>query len=167
MRIVSNVDLPKTFWISIDPKSPVAHLNGTGYLNGTLEYLRFIENPNFDVTTMSQHFLTVTNDYLVEYNAEVARRRISPLLPSRLSAVFAFGRKKDAVAAARDALGHRVRWAGRYPVPNPRDSERFFKRQWELQGSIFGKSRRVIDGRLQAGMRPLCRSSLRPRKRRI
>lgn len=58
MRIVSNVDLPKTFWISIDPKSPVAHLNGTGYLNGTLEYLRFIENPNFDVTTMSQHFLT-------------------------------------------------------------------------------------------------------------
>lgn len=124
MKVVSNVALPKVFWVSIDPDNPVAQLNAVQigtissaafsacgvdqavipkYMQGTLEYLRFVENANADVPVISQHFLTVTNDYLVEYNAEVARRQLDPLLPSRLSAVYAFGRKKDAVAAARRA----------------------------------------------------------------
>ena len=124
MKVVSNVALPKAFWVSIDPENPMAQWNAVQmgtissaafsacgvdqavipkYMQGTLEYLRFVENPNADVPVISQHFLTVTNDYLVEYNAEVARRQLNPLLPSRLSAVYAFGRKKDAVAAARRA----------------------------------------------------------------
>ncbi len=116
--------LPSAFWVSIDPANPIAEWNAlqvgylasaaftacsvdkqvlTKYLDGSLQYLRFVENPEHDVPVMAQHHMSVTNEYLVEHNAEVARRKIDPLLPSRLSAVFAFGTKKDAVIAARSA----------------------------------------------------------------
>ena len=34
-------------------------------------------------------------------------------------------------------LYHSVRWAGRYPVPRPRDGAKYFEQLWKSQGSIF------------------------------
>lgn len=73
------------------------------YVDGRLDYLMFGLNEAFDVGPLSVYTHGLIANYLVEYNAELARRRVNPKLPSRLSAIYAFGRKKDAVRAARRA----------------------------------------------------------------
>jgi hypothetical protein len=117
------VSIPDVYWISIDPSLPIAqhnalrqgHLTSAAwgqtadpafrerYIAGDVDYLRFKPSETFNLMALSPFQMTVTRDYLNEYNAELARRSINPLLPSRLSAIFAFERKKDAQKAARAA----------------------------------------------------------------
>lgn len=62
----------------------------TAYENGTLDYLQFAPNP--DYFGWPTPFVNgITTGYRVEYDAEVGRKHNDPLLPSRLSALYAFG----------------------------------------------------------------------------
>lgn len=118
-----DLTLPDAFWISVDPELPFAVWNKdigvytsaawttasvdpsfrARYLEGQIDYLMFEQNPNFDGVAISAFLIGVVANYMVEYNAEQARRRVNPKLPSRLSAVYAFGTKADAVRAANAA----------------------------------------------------------------
>ncbi len=61
------------------------------YLDGTVDYLPFIPNPNKDVQMVSVFYNNITSDYRTEYNCELYRRYKFPTYPSRLSAFYAFG----------------------------------------------------------------------------
>jgi hypothetical protein len=60
------------------------------YESGALDYLQFDANPNY-FGWPTPFGASISNDYRVEYDAEVSRRHYNPLLPSRLSAIYAFG----------------------------------------------------------------------------
>ena len=60
------------------------------YLSGTAVYQPFFPGAN-DLKVISPFCLSVINDYRVEYDAERVRLMSFPLLPSRLSATYAFG----------------------------------------------------------------------------
>lgn len=61
------------------------------YLDGTVDYLPFIPNPNKDVMMVSMFYNNITSEYRAEYNCELHRRYNFPTFPSRLSACYAFG----------------------------------------------------------------------------
>jgi hypothetical protein len=61
------------------------------YMNGTIDYLPFVLNPNVTMKPMSMFQNTVTSEYRTEYNCEIFRKHYFPLFPSRLSAIYAFG----------------------------------------------------------------------------
>jgi hypothetical protein len=73
------------------------------YVSGEIDYLMFVPNPEFNAGALSAYSGGVVASYSVEYNAELARRAVNPRLPSRLSAVYAFGSKREAVRAANAA----------------------------------------------------------------
>jgi hypothetical protein len=60
------------------------------YERGTLDYLQFTANPGY-FGWPSPFAAEIATDYRVEWDAEVCRRHVDPLLPSRLSAIYAFG----------------------------------------------------------------------------
>jgi hypothetical protein len=60
-------------------------------MNGTMDYLPFIPNPNMTRKPMSMFQNNVTSEYRTEYNCEIFRKHYFPLFPSRLSAIYAFG----------------------------------------------------------------------------
>jgi hypothetical protein len=60
------------------------------YTEGSVRYLPY-EPCQMDQLAISPFFLTAINEYRVEYDAEVFRERHAGLLPSRLSALYAFG----------------------------------------------------------------------------
>jgi hypothetical protein len=119
----ANLVLPTEFWISIDPELPLAQWNKQigsyasaawsmatvdagyreRYVRGEVDYLMFVPSPTFDAGALSPYHHGIVARYIVEYNAELARRQLDPTLPSRLSAVYAFGSKKDAVREAKRA----------------------------------------------------------------
>jgi hypothetical protein len=68
-----------------------------------VDYLPFVPNSDYGVGALSMYQVSVAANYMVEYNAELARRLLDPTLPSRLSAVYAFGTKADAQRGARAA----------------------------------------------------------------
>lgn len=69
--------------------TPADQVRGA-YLAGTLDYLPFA--PNTAYFGWPTPFVSgVTTDYRVEWDAEVARRAHFPAVPSRLSAIYAFG----------------------------------------------------------------------------
>lgn len=74
------------------------------YMEGTLDYLPFVENTG-SLPLRSPFTSRVIYAYRAEYDAEVYRRLRNPRLPSRLSAVFAFGDEVSCEAAAS-----RYRW---------------------------------------------------------
>ncbi len=104
-------NIPRTFYIFCNQLNPVTYHNlryaksfsSAGftqagfdeisrqrYQDGTATYLPFAKaEPT--IQTMSPYLLTAMNEYRVEYDAEQVRLRYFPKLPSRLSAVFAFG----------------------------------------------------------------------------
>jgi hypothetical protein len=122
-RFPPDLALTDAYWISVDPELPFAVWNKDvgvyasaawttatfdssfrkRYIEGQIDYLMFEQNPNFDGGAMSAYLKGVTTEYMVEYNAEQARRQVDPKVPSRLSAVYAFGTKADAVRAANAA----------------------------------------------------------------
>jgi hypothetical protein len=61
------------------------------YVNGTAQYLPFIQNEEKDLSIVSPFASNITSDYRTEYNAELYRYKNFPLYPSRLSALYAFG----------------------------------------------------------------------------
>jgi hypothetical protein len=62
------------------------------YLDGTAEYLPYSMNRSDSLSkVLSPFLLNVTNEYRVEFDAETYRIAHTPLLPSRLSAIYAFG----------------------------------------------------------------------------
>jgi hypothetical protein len=105
-------DLPAMFYLFVNLLNPMAAHNAMvvgsftsgawssasmdsafaeDYVNGTVDYLPFVVNPNLGPKVMSAYQLGATADYIVEYNAELARRQSFPLLPPRLSCTYAFG----------------------------------------------------------------------------
>jgi hypothetical protein len=77
--------------------------NTLKYLTGTFDYLPYIRNPTQEAMGFAPFAATVTRDYTVEVILETVRQKLDPLLPSRLSAVFAFSEKKLASRAAKSA----------------------------------------------------------------
>lgn len=71
------------------------------YLEGNVDYLPFTPNPAWDVQALSPFLVSSMSDYTCEYHAELTRRAEFPLLPSRLSATYAFSdyATRQAVAA--------------------------------------------------------------------
>ncbi len=61
-----------------------------GYLDGSLDYLPYAPNDRY-FGWPTPFVSGITTDYRVEHDAEVGRRVHAPLLPSRLSATYAFG----------------------------------------------------------------------------
>lgn len=130
---------PTKFWIVLDSELPVTawQVMMTGrftssawgaavsdpvalvqYVHGRGNYVPFVENPCWDLRTagLSMYMQAVRTNYIVEYEAERVRRLVDGTLPSRLSAVFAFGRKKDADKAARAENRARRDSPARLPV---------------------------------------------------
>ncbi|MDR5591121.1 hypothetical protein [Christiangramia sp. SM2212] len=62
----------------------------TEYLNGTINYLPFVQNPNFNLGLTSFFNNSITSEYRTEYNCELSRMYDFPTLPSRLSSCYAF-----------------------------------------------------------------------------
>jgi hypothetical protein len=71
------------------PAAPQGDAARQAYVDGTLDFLQFVPNPRF-FGIMTPFATNVINNYRVEYDAEMARRSYNRLLPSRLSAVYAF-----------------------------------------------------------------------------
>lgn len=65
------------------------------YVGGTANYWPFVPNQERSSGFVSLFAATAQSSYEVEYDAEYIRFREFPLLPSRLSAVYAFGSEED------------------------------------------------------------------------
>jgi len=103
--------LPEYFYVFVDMDNMITNHNLTitkclsssiigglsdleifnSYMNGTIDYLPFIPNPNVARKPISMFQNTITSDYRTEYNCEIFRKHYFPLFPSRLSAIYAFG----------------------------------------------------------------------------
>lgn len=114
-------DIPKEFYIFVNRLNPLTKhnfdLNGKlvssafgsldaipeflpKYLQGTVRYLPY-EPCTMDPRMVSPYFVSAINDYRIEYDAEVFRERHYPFLPSRLSAIYAFGDMASCELVAR------------------------------------------------------------------
>lgn len=96
--------LPDEFFIFVNQANPVAENNYrltktfSSRFAGRLQPLDdaqadpmpFIPNPNVD-PSLNPFVLSVTNDYEIEWNAELGREVFAPQAPSRMSAIYAFG----------------------------------------------------------------------------
>jgi len=65
------------------------------YARGTVNYAPFVPNSGRTSGFVSLFTINAKSMYEVEYDAEYVRYHEFPLLPSRLSAVYAFGREED------------------------------------------------------------------------
>lgn len=81
------------------PSAPSGDDIRTAYVNGTLDYLMFAPSPTY-FGWPTPFASNVVTDYRIEYDAEVCRRWRFPLLPSRLSATYAFGDFDTCVAVS-------------------------------------------------------------------
>jgi hypothetical protein len=104
-------NLPEYFYLFVDMDNPITYLNLNttkclfssvigdlfipeifkSYMDGTIDYLPFVLNPNVARKSMSMYQNTVTSEYRTEYNCEIFRKTYFSLFPSRLSAIYAFG----------------------------------------------------------------------------
>jgi hypothetical protein len=80
------------------------------YMNGTIDYLPFIPNPNAARKPMSMFQNTITSDYRTEYNCEIFRKHYFPFFPSRLSAIYAFGDYESCKKASKMYHGSYDYW---------------------------------------------------------
>ncbi|HXV05229.1 MAG TPA: hypothetical protein VFP23_04930 [Solirubrobacterales bacterium] len=60
------------------------------YRDGSADFLPFVPNPALSTSFLSPFIVGLTNDYNVEYNAELARRAHFKDAPSRFTGIFAF-----------------------------------------------------------------------------
>ena len=70
------------------------------YVQGSAFYAPFVPNPSLPTGFVSSFTVNETANYRVEYDAECARARHFPLLPSRFSCVYAFKRADDCQSVA-------------------------------------------------------------------
>jgi hypothetical protein len=75
------------------------------YAEGTADFLPFVPNQAMSTGFVSPFLMSTVNNYRVEYDAELARRRLYPGSPSRLTAIYAFESMADCEVAA-----HRFEW---------------------------------------------------------
>ena len=68
------------------------------YVENDVDWLPFVPNPAMS-PWLSFFGANLTASYGVEYGAEMTRRRAFPNLPSRLSAIYAFGDRESAADA--------------------------------------------------------------------
>jgi hypothetical protein len=80
------------------------------YINGTIDYLPFIPNPNAARKPMSMFQNNITSDYRTEYNCEIFRKYHFPLFPSRLSTIYAFGDYESCEKASKMYHGSYDYW---------------------------------------------------------
>lgn len=65
------------------------------YIRGTANYAPFVPNTALTTGFVSLFAVQAASQYEIEYDAEYLRYHEFPTLPSRLSAVYAFGRAED------------------------------------------------------------------------
>ena len=65
------------------------------YIRGTANYAPFVPNTSRSSGFVSLFTIHAASQYEGEYDAEYLRYHEFPTLPSRLSAVYAFGREED------------------------------------------------------------------------
>lgn len=65
------------------------------YIRGTANYAPFVPNDARSSGFVSLFTVNTQSQYEVEYDAEYVRYHESPTLPSRMSAVYAFGTEED------------------------------------------------------------------------
>jgi hypothetical protein len=70
------------------------------YVAGTVNYLPFVPGP-WETGFISPFCMSAMNSYWVEYDAERVRMAAHPLLPSRLSATYAFADHKTCVEVSQ------------------------------------------------------------------
>jgi hypothetical protein len=71
------------------------------YLDGNIDYLPFIPNPNCELISPSMFNINITSEYITEYNCELYRRYNHKIFPSRFSAIFAFGEYETCVKVSK------------------------------------------------------------------
>jgi hypothetical protein len=71
------------------PGAPQGRAAKQAYIEGSMDYLQFLPNPSY-IGFLTPFVSGVINEYRIEYDAELARRRFAPQSPSRLSAIYAF-----------------------------------------------------------------------------
>ncbi len=71
------------------------------YMNGNIDYLPFKLNLDSDINFVSFFHKNITNDYAIEYAAEITRRTFFSKLPSRLSCCYAFGDYESCIEVNR------------------------------------------------------------------
>ena len=118
--IITSVELPETFYVFVNESVPVVAHNirftrrissaAAGawsdpdfvgkYLADGVDWLPFLPNPAM-TPWLSFFGANLIASYGIEYAAELTRRRAFPDLPSRLSAVYAFGDRENAAEATR------------------------------------------------------------------
>jgi hypothetical protein len=74
----------------------------TAYREGRANFLPFAPNDQASSAFLSPFTANTINDYRVEWDAEVTRKRCFPDAPSRLTAIFAFQRAEDCEQVSRD-----------------------------------------------------------------
>jgi hypothetical protein len=142
------------------------------YLDGSADYFPFVHSKP-DCVTISAFCRSAVNDYVVEYQAELVRRKFFPLLPSRFSAVFAFGDRETCEAAdakyhwgldsvrefrlQRDSLTRicrvnmeiisLMRGAGRRAFFNEKETESVSSHYWRGGGSLAAEVPAVENGK--------------------
>jgi len=87
---VHNLTITKTFTSAAYTNCSTSDEFSKKYLEGSVNYLPFLPAKG-DCDFLSPYCLTAINDYRIEYDAELCRRKYYPKYPSRLSASFAFG----------------------------------------------------------------------------
>ena len=87
---VHNLTFTKTFTSAAFTNCSISDEFVKKYLDGYVSYLPFLPAKR-DCDVLSPYCLTAMNEYRIEYDAEVCRKKYYPKYPSRLSAVFAFG----------------------------------------------------------------------------
>lgn len=67
------------------------------FINGDIDYLPYILNPNKDFPTDTSYSFTKTLPYSIEYNLELYRKVNYKKFPSRFSCIYAFGDEETAL----------------------------------------------------------------------
>lgn len=117
-------NLPDRFFVFLNMRDPICHhnLKNTGmifssahawlgediefaksYFQGQVDYFPYLPNEARSRMPISLFCHEVTYHYMVEYDAEVARKHYFPSAPSRLSCIFAFA---DMVSVEKAAATH-------------------------------------------------------------
>lgn len=121
MLLNTKLDIPKSFYIFVDIENPLTAqaLKSTGtfsssaytmckydksflekYIKGRVKYLPYKKSSN-DMNISSPFYMSVVNEFSVEYDAERIREKFYPLYPSRMSAVYAFGDYDTCIRVSR------------------------------------------------------------------
>ena len=127
----SDEPMPEVFYVFVNLRSPItahnfavggftsAAFNSFGvdgflekYLEGSARYLPY-EPVRTDLPAASPFLMSTVGNYRVEYDVESFRERHHPLLPSRLSAIYAFG-SADACKLACDRYQWDIRQVRRF-----------------------------------------------------